>query len=243
MKKIIISCLVLLLHIYTYGQNHNDPRARSKDTSVQRAFKEEQIKNVENNAEYVFMGNVEKEAIYLRTDKKGKKYYALSQIINITKLFRGNLKSGTIEIVSTMHGVIINDATEQVHYFDYKRADSLWLFFCKNAGKDFPYNKKYNIYPVDNKIILIEANKYVNYSYKRGNFLFDRKNLFIRSTVDIYRYVMTLPNINKSVITKEDTTFTISNIVSHSTSMTEAQVDSAEHAKALKKQQMDKHGQ
>ena len=100
MKKIIISCFALLLHLYISGQSLHDPRYHSHDPKVKEAFMQEQIEDVKNNAEFVFEGISQKMDAYPRGEDARHTIYVSSYIVKITKVFRGNLKPGTVEIVN-----------------------------------------------------------------------------------------------------------------------------------------------
>src|ERR1035437_2219382 len=96
MKKILISCFALfLLFSYIHGQAKYDPMAYPKDHA---AFIQEQNDDVKNNAEFVFEG------FFQRSDNHP---YSISVIVKITKVFRGNLKPGTVEVagVQTFDGL------------------------------------------------------------------------------------------------------------------------------------------
>jgi len=242
MKKIIISYFAFLFNLYTYGQSYEDPRANSEDTSVRRAFLQEQIKSVENDAEFVFEGTLQKVEFYPRTDNNGKPYYVISQIINIKKVYRGNLLPGTVEfIIKTNPLKIFNIA------FPYKRQNltasydttAVNLYFCRTAGNNFPYNPKYNIYPAHNKIIITSASKYLACQVKLPAFrLFDYEwTQFFYRNCDFYKYLSSLPNINKSVFTKEDTTFPPrkNREVYRTHPVTKAHIDSVEAEQWLQK--------
>ena len=202
MKKLLIcSFALLLLHGYTYGQAKNDTRPNFKDPAVLRAFLKEQNEDVKNNAEFVFEGYYQRRDVYPRKDKNGKEYYPTCDIVRITKVFRGNLKPGTVELtgVQTTNGFILSSERES-----YIVSNSIkYIFFCRAAGKDHPYDAAYDIYPVDNKTILTSANKHVKCSFRiLDDYMFESK---MYSKGDVYRYIHKLPNIKMPVITREDT--------------------------------------
>jgi len=206
MKKIILSCFaLLLLHNLMYGQAKNDPRAHSKDPAIKGAFLKEQTEDVKNNAEFVFEGIYQKQDVYPRgIDNNGMQVHVGSAIIKITKVFRGNLKPGTIETIGKCQpgpyeiGESPNDRISNIISDSTK-----YIFFCRNANKDFPYDTKYNIYPVDNKTILTAANQYISCGYRvPERYMFETK---INSKGDVYKYISKLPHVKMPVITKEDT--------------------------------------
>ncbi len=81
------------------------------------------------------------------------------------------------------------------------------IFFCKSAGDEFPYDPRYNIYPVDNKKILTLANNspycFLHLSLLRW---FDK---WVQSKGEIYRNISKLPDVKMPVLTKEDTTISM----------------------------------
>ena len=237
MKKIIICCFILLLHLYISGQSYKDPRFHSNDPKVKAAFMKEQIENVKNNAEFVFEGILQKRESYPREDNA-----ITSDIVKITKVFRGNLKRGTVEILfwpTARSSDVINVPIKRESMKIY--GDSVFIFFCRVADR-YPYDPRYNIYPVDNKKILTEANGYIEclISPSEGS-MFGKR---FQSKREIYRNIIKLPNIDKSVITKEDTGFvrpgppprlTKAQIDSLHHGLTKAQIDSFHHDKMMNK--------
>ena len=195
MKKILICCFaLLLLHNSSQGQvNSNDP-------TVFDAFLKEQNEDVKNNAEFVFEGYYQRRDIYPRKDKNGEVYYPTSVIVKITKVFRGNLKIGTVELAGIQN---LNCFIPPSKRESYIPDSTKYIFFCRAAGKDHPYDAAYDIYPVDNKTILTSANKHVKCSFRiLDDYMFESK---MYSKGDVYRYIRKLPNIKMPVITREDT--------------------------------------
>ena len=136
-KLLILSCLSFLLHVSILGQI---------DSSMY-SIRDETI----NKSDYVFEGVIIRQTVYLREN-----YTACSDIVQITKIFRGNLKPGTVEIVSYTNMVIANntdwDVCDAACLKKYSH-DTIGIFFCRVA-KEFPYNPKYNIESVNNTPIL-----------------------------------------------------------------------------------------
>ena len=162
--------------------------------------------DVLNNAEFVFEAVVKKIDYYPRIDSDGLKRLGISWILKVTKVFRGNLKPGTVEMVGESgNGVGIQQQRET----DNQQRDTLFIFFCRVAN-EYPYNPKYNIYPVDNKTILAIYSKEASDSYDRIDVnLRQGFNKRFASKGDIYRYIAKYPNVKIPVLTKEDTTFVI----------------------------------
>ncbi len=136
MKKIIICCFILLLHLYISGQSYKDPRFHSHDPKVREAFIQEQIENVKNNAEFVFEGTIQKMERYPRGENIAQANCIISNIVKITRVFRGNLKPGTIEIVygpTARSSDVINVPIKRESMIIYA-GDSDNIFFCKTCG-------------------------------------------------------------------------------------------------------------
>jgi hypothetical protein len=186
-----------------HGQKKYDSRAYSRDPAVKSAFLKEQTEDVKNNAEFVFEGFYQKSDVYPRKDKNGKEYYPICNIIKITKVFRGNLKPGTVEIAAVQNKY--SDFTPPLKRESELYSDSTkkLIFFCRAAGKDHPYDATYDIYPVDNKTILMKANEYVESGFRMPvDYMFETR-MYMKG--DVYRYIRKLPNIKMPVLTKEDT--------------------------------------
>jgi len=198
MKKILICCFaLLLLHGYTDAQAiksyFND--------STQAAFLKKQTENIKNNIEFVFEGFFQRRDIYPRKDKNGKVFYSYCDILKITKVFRGNLKPGTVELagITDMNGFISPSERESSIISDSTK----YIFFCRAAGKDHPYDSKYDIYPVDNKTILTRDNTDIIRIFRiPGDHIFETK---MRTKGDFYRYLSKLPNVKMPKLTEEDT--------------------------------------
>jgi hypothetical protein len=152
MKKIIISCIALWLQLYIYSQVDNDQRRFSKDKNVKQAWIQEQIEDVKNNSEFIFEGVLDKTDEYPRVDKNGEVFGIESWYIKITKVFKGKLKPGTIELIRKTDRSPKTRRSEKQSESVFP-ADSSFIFFCKET-KEYPYDTKYNIYPLDNKKIL-----------------------------------------------------------------------------------------
>jgi hypothetical protein len=189
MKRIlIISCFGLLLQISIFGQI---------DSSVY-TIRNETI----NKSDYVFEGVIIKQTIYLR-----KNHMACSNIVKITKVFRGNLKPGTVEIVSYTNMFIANntdrDVCDAACLKKYNR-DTLGIFFCRVA-KEFPYSSKYNVDALDNKTILTDYHNNEepygdgdrilspHYGYKGMPGL--NENGRIRTKAQVYQMLRKYPNL------------------------------------------------
>jgi hypothetical protein len=151
MKKIISCCLALLLFVSIYGQNINTPNL-SHSFNREDAF---------NKCDYAFEGIIIKISTYMRNN-----HAIESDIIRVTKVFKGNLSLGTVEIVNYIEYALFDSDTQKrttgnaAKLKEYK-VDTFGIFFCKVA-KELPYDPKYNIDIVDNKVILSGYNNNSN---------------------------------------------------------------------------------
>ena len=93
--------------------------------------------NTLNKAEFVFEAVVKKIDYYPRIDNNGKKQGASSWILKITKIFRGNLKPGTVEMIAENPASV----AESQRNSDKHLSDTLCIFFCRVAI-EYPYDPK-----------------------------------------------------------------------------------------------------
>ena len=200
MKKILIYCFaLLLLQSYVHGQKKYDPRAYPKDP-LRDAFLKKQNEDVKNNAEFIFEGFFQRRDIYPRKDKNDKVYYPLCDIVKITKVFRGNLKPGTVEITAVKD---LNEFIPPSERESYIPVSTKYIFFCRAAGKDHPHDSKYDIYPVDNKTILMRASESVRSIFDIPDYNMLGTKMYTKGGV--YRFISKLPNVKMPKITREDT--------------------------------------
>lgn len=210
---------MMVLLIPAFGQTVKHPeRNRVKDSL--------EIERVKNKTEFIFEGYVQSIEEYPRDGN----FYLISTIVKIKRVFRGNLKPGTtIEIIT-------KPTNSGNSYYPAKRetlstgGDSM-LYFCRDAGKDYPYDAKYNIHQVDNRVILAPASYFVHaIRIPHYGWIGD---LSFKNRIEFFKYLKTWPNMNQSAFTKEDTVFESMNYVSssHTISYTKAQVDSMNNLK------------
>jgi hypothetical protein len=203
MKKIIISCIALMLQLYVYSQVANPQRRFSKDINEREAWRHEEIEYIKNNADFIFEGVLDKTDEYPRVDKNGKVFGVESWYIKITKVFKGKLKPGTIELIRKTDRLPKKRFSEKQSESVFP-ADSVFIFFCKET-KEYPYDTKYNIYPLDNKKILSDYNNNIVCTPSLFQLtIFEEK---FNSLADIYRFISTLPHVKMPVITQRDTSF------------------------------------
>jgi Secretion system C-terminal sorting domain/Bacterial Ig-like domain (group 2)/Matrixin len=150
MKKIIIVCFTLSLFVSSFSQTMFEDHGHVN--------REDAI----NKSDYVFEGIIIKKTVYRRDEKKISVH---SEIVKVTKVFRGKLLPGTVEIINyTEYGTLkrtsLDAASLKLH-----KLDTFCIFFCKEA-KDFPFDPKYNIDPVDNKIILSDYHNSISGPFK-----------------------------------------------------------------------------
>ncbi len=85
MKKYILFCFALLLHLYINSQALNDSinhsQALKKEELIREQYRQKQIEDVTNNAEFIFEGIILKSARYPRRDNTGSNYCAISNLI------------------------------------------------------------------------------------------------------------------------------------------------------------------
>ncbi len=209
MKRLLIASFVLIVQIVLFGQSSNDPRSHSKIPAEKGAYLIEQIERVKNSCEYIFEGKVQRMEYYPRTDKNGKEFCAVSNIIKITKIYRGKLKPGLVEVIVIQGPYPGFQIPAQRGSYEVGRQDSVCIYFCRKADNDYPYNSQYNIYPVDNKHILTIANEYIRCIIRMpdtdNELLFDKNNRNHPSKGDFYRRISKLPNIKMPLITAKDT--------------------------------------
>ena len=115
MKKILLSLLTMMLFTGIFAQV--EPPLDIDKINKQLDSVHEVIIN---KSDYVFEGNIIKSDIYFRNNS-----VICSDIIKITKVFRGNIQTGTIEVLSyssfnmdgdqRVHGIEI--ATINLEYF------------------------------------------------------------------------------------------------------------------------------
>src|ERR1035437_3757934 len=184
MKKILISWFTLLLFISAYSQGIDTPSSVSYNW-------EDKF----NKAEYAFEGIIIKKSAYFRDNKP-----VSSDIVRVTKVFRGNLKLGKVEIVNCIMGAFkersANDSVLKKH-----KTDSLCIFFCKVSNK-LPYDPKYNIDVVDNKVLLSDYENDCGYSNKLPYSRIERTGYGYRGVPDkyhtkaqVYQFLKKYPNL------------------------------------------------
>ena len=95
MKIYILSCLALLVFIgaQTFAQKNK----------INIIDNEKIERRIRDSSEFIFEGTVISNDCYHRTDSKGIKHLESSKIIRIDKVFRGNLKLGTIELIHELN--------------------------------------------------------------------------------------------------------------------------------------------
>ena len=182
MKKVLLSYLTMMLFTGIFAQV-DPPIDRDKMMKRSDSIRDEII----NKSEYVFEGNIIKNDIYFRNNS-----VTSSEIVKISKVFRGNIVPGTIEIVSYSSLNMDGDLRVTGHI---NSDDKFGIFFCRFA-KEFPNDPKYNIDKVDNKVILAYKGiiKYSSpYGYTELGVL---KRGKINTKAEIYKILKRYPNLN-----------------------------------------------
>ena len=233
MKKYILCCFAVLLYISSPAQQDNTVNKDSLDIIRQKgiAIRLKQIQN----AEFIFEGVVKKIDHYMRPNKDGNDFNTNSIIILITKVFRGNLKPGTVEIVKMADPRFESSAVRGSMALQHQDTTPA-IYFCR-ASNIYPYDPKYNIDIVDNKTILS-----LNTGYTLKYTPYALVELGVRKEIskgDYYRFLGSFPNITMPVLTKADTAEIIipSNhiaVPSTARNLTEAEIDSLREVSAQK---------
>jgi hypothetical protein len=125
MKKIFHIIIIVLLSTKTYAQI--DPK-----TIGQRI----------TDATYIFEGEVIKTNPYETSDEK--KIYT-SNTIKITKIFKGDIQCGTIEII-TLGGIVNNKGAEYSHNKEFGKGQ-IGVFLCKQTDREI---SAVDFYPENN---------------------------------------------------------------------------------------------
>jgi hypothetical protein len=187
MKKILVlSCFGLLLFAGAYGQVPIDSRTTpiNRDDAI-------------NKSDYAFEGVIVKTSTYVRDYKN-----TISDIVRITKVYRGNLKPGTVEIVNyTFFAIprerdIYSPALSGEHKLD--TTGTFGIFFCRVA-KELPYNAAFNIDVVDNKVLLSDYHNdfdgdALDRTFRTGKEYYGALGEF-SSKAEVYRKLRKYPNL------------------------------------------------
>ncbi len=227
MKKYLIFLCLLFTQIISIVAQEDDSyrNIRINRDSIIIYKREKAI----SDAEFIFEATMTSEDVYLRIDKNGLNHNMRSVIATITKVFRGNLKPGTVEILDELFdtNIVVDQKRES---YKLHHALTHGIFLCK-SNKEFPYDSKYNIHPVDNKMIITNTSVgFINLIAPTLGW-YEKK---FQTKGEIYQYISTLPNIAMPVITAEDTTIKISDHVFYSKTFTKMQLDSIENDKKFK---------
>ena len=187
MKKTLLTCFVLLLALCSFAQ----------EIDYKKIYREDAI----NNSPYVFEGVIIKESIYIRNNST-----VISYIVRVTRILKGKLKLGTVEIVS--YSYLLKEGDKERDVFDNKSSqkignDTLCIFFCKPAI-DLSYDDKYNIDNVENKTVLSgyyndkngenQFSMSVGYRYKSA--FYGGLEAYFKSRVEVYQYLSTFKDLN-----------------------------------------------
>jgi len=204
LKKYIISCFAVILFLSTEAQQEK----RINIDSIRKDYYATQLKRIKDSAEYIFEGIVRKKDHYMRPWKNGSEFNTTSTIVEITKVFRGNLRIGTVEIVNYADSRMIGNTKIRGSYKLNSGDTMKEIFFC-NSSNIYPYDPKYNIDTVDNKTIL-------NPFCSLGSLKSDPNDLYFNGISnkrltkgEFYRFFGSFPNATMPILTKEDTTVLI----------------------------------
>ncbi len=142
-----------------------------------------------NKSEYVFEGTIIKCDGYFRNNS-----VMCSEIVKITKVFRGNLVPGSIEVLSYSNSILVDGYKREA--WKLNSYDKFGIFFCRIA-KEFQFDPKYNIDKVDNKEILTYKGR-IQYSPYGGSYegIVNLKNGKITTKAELYKILKRYPNLN-----------------------------------------------
>jgi len=187
--------LLCMLPCTVYARKTNG----NNEDSIRMARKIKARDAAINNAEFIFEGAERTLDIYYRDSLGRRKNYVKSEIINVTKVLRGNIKPGTIELIGTPDIVMIKP--ERISK-ENAISDSVSLFFC-NANKEYNYDPKYDIYPLDNKKILSLCNRFssINFAFEKVDVWFGKT---FHTKAEVYNSLKTYHNIKIPELTKAD---------------------------------------
>jgi hypothetical protein len=235
-KNILVICLLVTQLISLSAQEDSAEKAERmryakvlRDSNMVHYQRQQALdrESIIKSADYIFEGTASTREIYTLVGGDGKKHLMSSTIVSVTKIFRGNLKLGTVEI---LHELIpeqgwINEKREIVK-IPYPLTHGIYLCIINN---EFPFNLSNSIHPVDNKTILVSRSN-INLIIARE--WLDKQ---FESKAQIYKYIRTWPNIKMPVIAAEDTMIKVSGHKSFSSTMTKAHADSVNRHLELKK--------
>ena len=202
----MISCVTLLLLLGSQAFAQIDYK-RINDGKDHVKINRDRIRD---SAEFIFEGNIKSNEYYRRIDDNGRSRLYSSTIINVTKVFRGNLKLGTIEIINKLDPSYILPPNIERGTLKTLEADSVHIYFCKTSIK-YPYDPKYNINQVNNKQILEyfnSNNSFCTISLRDQDGLGFTGRYAFNSLGDIYRYIASFPNVKMPKLSKNDTSET-----------------------------------
>jgi len=185
MKKILLSCFALLLALCSFAQ----------EIDLSKKYREDAI----NNSPYVFEGVIIKESYYTRNNDPVSSY-----IVRITKVMRGKLKSGTVEIVCHQNEGVVTDKRDVYDNKGSQRIDedTLCIFFCKPATSELSYDAKYNIDTVDNNVLLSgyhnrDPSEFrMSVSHRRKGDYYGGLDIYFKTKVEVYQYLSKFKRLN-----------------------------------------------
>ena len=178
MKKITLLPTILFLLVSLSAFTSQQSKSNLTEAE-QKALRKKAIKDTMKIAEFIFEGAI------VKVDKYNKQeLYPVytSIIVNINKVFKGNLKLGTVEIVMKD----FNATSYNMRLTYEKISDSIEIFVCREA-KEYTYDPKYNIDKVDNSTILTTYNPDLSVQFY-GQYAYAYDSSF-HSKLSVYRYL------------------------------------------------------
>ena len=105
----------------------------------------------QKNAEFIFEGNIIATRSY--SDKNSIYEVLISELINITKVFKGNLKIGTVELIWKTSSDIVGSKDDPIMYYEKPFDICNHIFFCKVSNM-YPHDRNSSGYTINNNVIL-----------------------------------------------------------------------------------------
>jgi len=151
MKKNFTYLCILLLQLIVIRVS-----AQSISSSNRRLDNDE----CQKNAEFIFEGSI----IATRSYSNPNSVYEVivSELINITKVFKGNLKIGTVELIYKASCDVVGSKDDPIMYYEKPNDICNRIFFCKSSNM-YPHDRNSSGYTIKNNVILTD---YCSYRYR-----------------------------------------------------------------------------
>ena len=143
MNKSCLLLIILFLNVFI-----SSVHAQKHTISPTDLFQQEEDR-CQKNAEFVFEGRVIASRIYKYDSTK----ILCSNIIRITKVFRGNLQLGTVELIKNVGSYIIILDGEPIYNYTELSDTCVKIFFCEFSNL-YPHDAYNTVYKINNSIIV-----------------------------------------------------------------------------------------